>query len=445
MSASRSILVVIVGWAACSERGPATRAIDGPAVAIRVAPLDLVAAHNACYGITVTSQTGDVVWSESGVCADRFGVGGGIAYVGPCDADMSDLPAGDLVNDNVVTLVLEAVYDAPGTSAGDLIDEDDYTNPCGVAGTNWDGFGPCTKVVPCRANADVEVAFDLTIMRRAQQGFFDLAVTFDDIFCSAKLDCIGDPPGLVFDPESGERIASFVLGFACTSGTGPGGAQPTWLYMSDVTLTCEGLPPMTLELSAVTDDGNQGPAGAGVPQWMHMTGEEALGGDDYQKCYWNLAGGLDMTVLAGKDCTLTAAGTAADAAWPGNVPPAGEVRPAITWSVPVLVDGALCDNHALDATGSGVRTRYVGDAVASGGADAPPPFVRARRCGAPPTEVTCQGASDVVMAPATTTVEGEDVPALAVTFGGSTTVFALPEDDAFTIEGCCQTDCCTIR
>jgi hypothetical protein len=437
-------LLVASQLVACSSASPPVDATRDP-LTVTIAPLTLAGIANACYAITVTNQQGQVVTTRDQICADQFGDGrGAVSWVGPCDADTRGLPPGDTTNDNTVTLVLSGLYTADQAVPANLVPEDDYTNPCGVSGTNWDGFGPCRQTVACRENADVAVGFHLTVMRRARQGFFDVAVTFDDVFCSAKLDCVGPSPGLVFDPVSGKRVASFVLGFACTSGTGADGlAEPSYLYLSDVTLRCDGLAPVTLPLATVTRDGNQGAPGPGLVQWMQTSGDEAIGGTAFDKCYWNLAGGLDLTLLAGRTCTLDATGAAATTLWPGLVPPADEVRPVITWSVPVLDQGALCSNHALDADESGVRTAYVGTATV--GSPTLAPFVAHHRCGATPAEpgtVTCAGATDGVFKARTLDDGGQAVPAIEVHLGAASGVFALPADDTYTLEGCCLSACC---
>ena len=68
-------------------------------------------------------------------------------------------------------------------------------------------------------------------MRDAQQGFFDISVNFEDILCSAKLDCV---PSLLHRP-GGARDLTAVLGFACTSG-----GDDTCLYTGPVTIDCDG-------------------------------------------------------------------------------------------------------------------------------------------------------------------------------------------------------------
>src|SRR6201999_2048098 len=92
----------------------------------------------------------------------------------------------------------------------------------------------CAQAATCAENADTPVRFDLTIMRRAQQGFFDIAVSFEDVFCSAKVDCEdrdGDPLELLFDGD--ERASTAVLALACTAG-----ANETNIYLDDVVVDC---------------------------------------------------------------------------------------------------------------------------------------------------------------------------------------------------------------
>ncbi|MFO0747449.1 MAG: hypothetical protein U1F43_17560 [Myxococcota bacterium] len=93
------------------------------------------------------------------------------------------------------------------------------------------------------------VEFDLAIMRDAQQGFFDVAVNFGDIFCSMKFDsCYDDGEGdditLLFGDSAGEsgvvdgdgRDHTAVFGLACTAGTGD--AIDTSILYSSVQVTC---------------------------------------------------------------------------------------------------------------------------------------------------------------------------------------------------------------
>jgi len=197
----------------------------GRKVAVAIAPLELPEVTDACFTLSVHNGTpgagGQLVWTQSGICADDFGDGtGSISYVGTCDASVP--------NDNVVSLVLEDLYrgrpPAPLLGAG-------FVNPC-------PSDRPCRRSVTCQENTDAAVAFNLTVMRDANQGFFDIAVNFADIFCSAKFDCIDDEGGpleLLHDPATGKRAPTGVLGFACTAGPG----ETTWLHLDDVVITCQ--------------------------------------------------------------------------------------------------------------------------------------------------------------------------------------------------------------
>ncbi len=167
--------------AACADTGSGP---TGPEVAIAVAPLTLPGIDEACFGITVYNgdpatltdadpdNDADVVWTNNDVCSVQYGNGqGDITYVGPCDASTGD---------NYVQLVLNSLS-ANATELDDEASPAEFVNPCKDA-------GDCVQMVECLPNADSLVEFNLTVMRNAQQGFFDIAVNFEDIFCSAKFD-----------------------------------------------------------------------------------------------------------------------------------------------------------------------------------------------------------------------------------------------------------------
>ncbi|MCA9515810.1 MAG: hypothetical protein KC635_12770, partial [Myxococcales bacterium] len=175
------LLSPCVSLVACldSDSAPAS----SPRLALAVAPLELPGVADACYTLTVhdvaaADITPDaLVWSRAGLCASRYGDGaGGLSFVGTCDAS----PDGRV---NTVSLVLEGLCAEPGC---DVADPEDAGR---VAPSTWQN--PCPEAAPCRleracsANADTQVGFDLTVLREASQGFFDIAVSFDDIFCSA--------------------------------------------------------------------------------------------------------------------------------------------------------------------------------------------------------------------------------------------------------------------
>ena len=200
---------------ACAAEGP-----SGP-LNVSVAPLTLPGIADVCYGLTVFNgvpATADTVWSQQGICSSQYGNSGGgdITYIGTCDADSG--------SNNYVELILETIEVDGGTILDDQFtvqappdgDGDaDFTNPCAEA-------GDCVLNFPCVENEDVFVEFNITVMRDAEQGFFDIAVNFEDIFCSAKFDsCVGEeadntpvPPRFVRDVSIDRNEKSDILAFA---------------------------------------------------------------------------------------------------------------------------------------------------------------------------------------------------------------------------------------
>ncbi|TNF35984.1 MAG: hypothetical protein EP329_05665 [Deltaproteobacteria bacterium] len=315
--------------AACSPAGR-DGGDAGPGVAISVAPLTLSGVTNASYHLVVVNGSGEVV-TDVVVTADQYGDGAGsLSYVAPCDADD---------NDNAVQLTLLDLYEQGSATP---IAPATYVNP-----------GTLSRTVTCLADADVAVTFDLTIARAATQGFFDVAIELDEVFCSAKLDCLKDPGdpsstiALLFN-ASGQRDTTFVMGFACTGGLGAGGE--TWQYLDDVVVTCGadavsvdvGAGVGVLPAGAITQvSGTQSPLfGAAV-----FRGDEQLSG--FNKQYWNVALGF----AGGADCQVGARGTASNGALAGAATPTGTSWPLVVWDV-ALTDGAgdiVCTQHPINA------------------------------------------------------------------------------------------------
>ncbi|TNF23548.1 MAG: hypothetical protein EP329_27320 [Deltaproteobacteria bacterium] len=306
----------------------------GARVDLRVAPLDLPGVTDAEWRLTVTNQAGEVVWTRD-VASSAYGDGTGSAsYVGTCDAD---------ANDNRADVRLLALY-GPG---GAPLAADAYADP-----------GVLTRTFTCLADRDVALDFDVTVARRAVQGFFDVAIAFDDVYCSAKLDCVdaaGDPLLLLHDAD-GVRARTAVLAFACTADTG---ADVTHLYLDALDVTCAD--------RSATVDPSAGPGnladGAGVTQdagtpalfaAQVSRGHEQLGA---HKVYWNVLLGLAPDA---PDCAVETRGTA----YPGELlygeTPADTTWPYVHWQVPLTgAGGALaCTRHPLDGTPAGVATEY---------------------------------------------------------------------------------------
>ncbi|TNF32040.1 MAG: hypothetical protein EP329_11335 [Deltaproteobacteria bacterium] len=335
--------VAVTLLAACGEKAAAPE-VPGARVAIAVAPLDLPGLVDVSYDLTVTNGGGDVVWSRTGLRASEHGNGTSLSYVGPCDA------AAD-VQPNTVALSIASLEDASGTLAADA-----WQNPSAA--------GPITRTFTCRADADVPVDFDITVARRATQGFFDVAVSFADIFCSAKFDCDapGAPVRLVHGPD-GERVPTAILGLACTAGPG----QETWLYLNDLEITCGAT---TVTLPADGGPGNlysgASPAPAPLFQAMIFRGLEALTGaqGSLSKRYVNIALAVDFSQTT-EACTLTTTATAHDGELPLGQTPTG-TYPVIRYEVPLVNaagDAYDCGQMALDdpagTPGDRVATAYV--------------------------------------------------------------------------------------
>ncbi|MBL8787661.1 MAG: IPT/TIG domain-containing protein, partial [Deltaproteobacteria bacterium] len=325
--------VLLVATSACDPDTVLTPAPNA-AVSVNVAPLQLAGVGRADYAISVTSSAGPV-WSQDHVDSDRYGDGrGSISYVGPCDAST---PA------HTVTLVLNALYD----ENDGLIAATSYRNPT-----------PISLPVTCLPNRDVPVSFDLVILRDARQGFFDIAVNFADLFCSAKLDCEDDAGNDLFllHKGDGSRGTTLVLAFACTAG--PEADVDTWLYLDDLVVDCtndtfDAEVDPSLGPGTVTPTGNAGGLLFGAAVYR---GEELI----VSKGYWNVALGLDTTKFAAAGtCRLTTRGTASDGPFVDNTPRLGATWPVITWDEQIVADGQrVCDQNAVNVTGSGVQTVY---------------------------------------------------------------------------------------
>ena len=365
-------------------------------VAVDIAALNLQGVGDVVWDVEVDSggSSPDVVWQRR-LTSSGYGDGAGSAsFVGPCDADPD-------ANLNTVKVWVVGVYSAPVTTAGTFA----AGATTGVTGAPLPFENPTTAAAPltrtltCRENADNAVAFDVALMRPADQGFFDIAVTFDDIFCSAKFDCCTETPdgsacasdiALLFD-AAGARATTLVLGFACTAG--PGVDAETNLYLDALALDCSGptaadaFDPPDLRVDPAGPTGNQCTAGAhgmadcsdvvtpsaGVDPDAYLyqvavyRGTEALtsGGVAAQKVYWNVALGVKRPAIGA--CRLATRGTAADAGATttivnGTVVP-GAVYPFIAWSV----DLATCKAEPLTLGDPSAMVRAEYTATGDGG------------------------------------------------------------------------------
>lgn len=343
---------------ACGGSGDGAPTPFGDArMTVSVAPLDLGAdIGDAIFAMKVIAPDGTIAWNVPELSAANYGSGGGgFAYVGPCESGTTYR----------IELVLLRLLDA----AGHDIPANTWHNPTSAE-------RPLVQESLCRADADLPVSFALDLARTADQGFFDIGVEFDDVFCSAKIDCADDtgaPLKLLYRGD-GTRGDTVVMGFACTSGNGP-----TWLYLDQLEVVCDdpggtgssgGTGPLWVDPQA--PEGNTGsrpPAlfETAVYHGVQMAGSQPL-------CYWNAALGVDVGAYS-RNCVLRTRGTAANALWSAGVSPADHVYPYIDFEVTLTdAQGQLQCGHQAVAGDGPVRVRY-SDGVT------PLAFDRSRACG----------------------------------------------------------------
>ncbi len=369
---------------ACATDVPTPRSRLG----LTVAPLSLPGIGVACYDLRIVTAS-DTVWSRglssttllghdqtafatplgpvvaaadtTTICSDRYGSGpgGDITYIAPCDASAAAdvVPGGDV--QNTAMLWVDGLYSADrATEVGG------WQDPCPNG---------CALTFDCLENQDTAVAFDLTIMRDAKQGFLDFAVTFDDIFCSSKLDTCypNDTPTLDDDSriellfgDDQQRDWTAVFGFACSAGP----TSPTTLAYGLVEVRCDDGVTFTIDPTRPPGSNHQASSGPHTLHYGIYRGQELLSCDDpttentvetCNKLYWNLAFDLaDLAALG--NCQLSSVATAfsADHAFIDGLP----VGTGVTYPY-ISLDAELalaCQNNALN-DGGAVETTYFGN------------------------------------------------------------------------------------
>ncbi len=423
-----SCLALAAGSACLGSAEP-----SGPKLSVDIAALTLTGPDNICYDLLVENATGPV-WSKGNplltllgadqtggivngaadtdtICSTRYGNsdGGDVTYIGTCDAT-SDSDLGREEVQNRVTLWVDGIY----KSGADL---GDWQDPC------EDG---CSLSVDCNENEDSLVEFNLTLMRQANQGFFDIAVNFEDIFCSAKFDTCypdGDDADTADDPirlihgADATRDWTGVFGFACTAGLD---AATTNLMYGQIQVTC-GSDVFTIDpaAGAGVDGGNASvTVGGKTLHFAVYRGLEDLdcgtGPGSCKKAFWNLALSVDDLARFGGDCNVTLAATANDSVSSFNlgVPTAiGQAYPYIALDAQVTDGGVgLCQRHRLNDSDV-LKTTYRGNL---GGVTAPEtmcaqykggPVTATGGCGAPPVD-PCGDINTVEITGSTITVNG---------------------------------------
>lgn len=391
------VLGLSFGFASCAdEQGESTPSGN---FEVTVSALTLDGADDACFGITVLNDdpdtgTPETVFNEDWICASEFGAGTNVTYIGPCDADDGDLDVPAQAT-NWVLLVMRALC---GDDDGDCVDSEpdliadndllDWVNPC-PPGT------PCVLQAECMENQDTRVDFNITVMRQAKQGFFDIVVTFEDIFCAAKLDC---HPELLPSDENGNRGETIVLGFACTGGS----ESLTQLHLNGGELVCvadDGSAKVEVDFGFngldLPNSGNQGISydaitylwnteldpdqwdsqGAStndpVYEYVYYRGREGL--SDLNKLYANAAYGIDYAAIALEigapfTCSYYNSLTASDGLLPGPTGGTFFSYPKVEYCVEVgSYDGSSVTARCAD-TGLNTYVDPTMDPLTAGGA-----------------------------------------------------------------------------
>jgi hypothetical protein len=294
---------------------------EEPTVRVQVGQLSLPSISDAVWTIKMSGPTGPL-WEET-INSAAYGDGkGSISYVGPCDASA----------DGQNTITLELVELVPLTAA------------------DWVSPGPMTRTFTCASNADTLVEFDVTVLRDANMGFADIAVNFEDIFCSAKFDCVDDNnTPIEFVPDaSGVRRPSAVLAVACSGDTN----ADLRLYTNDAVITCASGETYTL---SPMPEGLKFPP-PGTPPGALLAGQLNAWGTTEDSItsgvYLSLAFafGADFGAQgAHADCRLSFRATATNGALADNTLPAGMTYPVIEWDVPLTNanSGPACGAYAL--------------------------------------------------------------------------------------------------
>ena len=375
------IFAALLPALSCTTAADDPNGTSGPVVDIEIAALDLAGVVDAVWDIEVKNGASPaaIVWARR-ITSSRYGDGAGSAsYVGPCDGDED-------AKTNTVTVHLRGIYDSASaaTLTTDLSSQSatDYgANNAAFAcpegplcGADFRDPGDLVREFQCLEGRDTAVTFDVAVMRPANQGFFDVAVNFNQIYCSAKFDCCrvdGDPNGddalcdrptedLELLYNGADRDTTFVLGFACTAGTAAN--VETQLMMRDIALDCDddGVADVVVTPDG---DGNLDASRVDDPDG-YLFGAAVYRGEQFigavSSYYWNVALGVTPAAISAP-CVLTTTATADDRNNTGDGVfvdgalriEAGFVYPVVTWRVPF----DTCTEHALDET-TAVFTDY---------------------------------------------------------------------------------------
>lgn len=298
-------------------------------VAIQVGALDLAEVTSAVYRIEVRNDAGVLVGEATIDSASYGGAQGSASYVMPCDADP------DVQPNHVKAELTQLFAGAQPMSVGPLPPQ-------------------ITQDIGCTSNADHPVQFDFSVILSAQQGFFDIKATLEDIFCAAKAD--------VQAPPTAGAAAPVVIGFACGAGSPEEGVD-THLYMSQVVVKCGS------REATITPVGGGYVASVADPDDLVSSVKVYRGAESLRSLdalYWNLSFGLTHWAAA-DDCHLEMQATATDGPLAGvgveGTPPFQTKGnyPMVNWHVTLSdTDGPVVGSSPVggDAPFDGVQVLY---------------------------------------------------------------------------------------
>lgn len=312
-------------------------------LAIGVAPLELGGV--ACYSIAVShadTLVFETPWVCSGPAVDDHGNAvpgqgsgplGDLVFIGACIDDNDDGPTM-----NRVVVTLHTLFDANGAARRDL-----------------DLPPPFVRDVLCEENGDTRVDVSFVVMRGADHGFLDLVVRFEDIACSAKVDCAEE---LV--PIGHPGLDGIVIALACRSDT----SAFTPLFMDTIRLACVGRDGASTVVDVdPTDSPGLFSATPATSFVAAAVGSEGRIADDGAS-YWTIAIGLgDLDAFA--SCAVMSARMTAGLGRPlseyGAYPVIGLADSER--GIPFWDGEMFACQSPLDASGSGLGTAYVGGAT----------------------------------------------------------------------------------
>jgi len=238
------VAATLIAALACS----AEPTLSGPSgrVAVSITGLDLPGLSGATVAISVIDSLGAIVFHDGGVRSDDHrSADGRVLYIAPCsaaggpDSGLGPSPTHAVNTIRVELLEVRANDQAFSPATGDVV------------------FPPPTdRSVVCVDGEDVRADFQITFVRRSQQGFVDMVVQIGEVLCSYEMSCeqhAASEPGSPSYP-------TLVTGFACTDG----GLTPSGTnYVGfEGSLCCNGAPPGDGRCTALTIA-----PGSGAPVW----------------------------------------------------------------------------------------------------------------------------------------------------------------------------------